>query len=272
MKDQLVYELGQKGVTATFDPVTGLQGLISKIADIQGGEAILLTTNKNILSYADSDTATLTAVHSGGSGKSLSVYNAVSGSKIGDMTDNQDGTYSYTYSSTGTGDISMTCATLTGESNSTTIEDCVKYLSSTSYTSTGVAQYNFNEVYDCGSSINAEITGKIKCSMNAFGVNYSEATNNINGSINVMVAGNNKKMANVVFSNGTDSNTTTTDFSVNTDIPFKIEYDNGTAKIYIDDNLVQTTNSIGFNPRHICLWAYGHDRSITLTDLKVKPL
>ena len=34
MKDQLIYELGQKGVTATFDPSTGLLGLISKIGDI----------------------------------------------------------------------------------------------------------------------------------------------------------------------------------------------------------------------------------------------
>ena len=126
-KDQLITELANKGVTATYDPTTGLLGLIAHIADIQGGEAILLTTDKNILSYADSETATLTAVHSMGSGKSLAVYNAVSGAKIGDMTDNQDGTYSYTYSSTGTGDISMTCATLTGESNSITIEDCIDY-------------------------------------------------------------------------------------------------------------------------------------------------
>ncbi len=34
MKDQLIYELGQKGVTATFDPSTGLLGLIARIGDI----------------------------------------------------------------------------------------------------------------------------------------------------------------------------------------------------------------------------------------------
>lgn len=37
MKDQLIYELGQKGVTATYDSSTGLLGLISKIGDIQTG-------------------------------------------------------------------------------------------------------------------------------------------------------------------------------------------------------------------------------------------
>ena len=37
MKDQLIYELGQKGVTASYDSTTGLLGLIAKIGDIQTG-------------------------------------------------------------------------------------------------------------------------------------------------------------------------------------------------------------------------------------------
>ena len=37
MKDQLIYELGQKGVTATYSSTTGLLGLVSKIGDIQTG-------------------------------------------------------------------------------------------------------------------------------------------------------------------------------------------------------------------------------------------
>lgn len=37
MKDQLIYELGQKGVTATYSSSTGLLGLIGKIGDIQTG-------------------------------------------------------------------------------------------------------------------------------------------------------------------------------------------------------------------------------------------
>ena len=35
MKDQLIYELGEQGVTASYDSSTGLLGLIHKIADIQ---------------------------------------------------------------------------------------------------------------------------------------------------------------------------------------------------------------------------------------------
>ena len=37
MKDQLISELGDKGVTASYDSTTGLLGLISKIGDIQTG-------------------------------------------------------------------------------------------------------------------------------------------------------------------------------------------------------------------------------------------
>jgi hypothetical protein len=37
MKDQLISELGDKGVTATFDSTTGLLGLIGEISNIQQG-------------------------------------------------------------------------------------------------------------------------------------------------------------------------------------------------------------------------------------------
>ena len=37
MKDQLIYELGEKGVTASYDSSTGLLGLIGKISEIQQG-------------------------------------------------------------------------------------------------------------------------------------------------------------------------------------------------------------------------------------------
>ena len=106
-----------------------LTTLANKILDIDtgGADTIVLITNKSILSYYDSETATLTATYSKGAGYSLEVYNAVTGTKIGDMTDNNDGTYTYTYSSAGTGDISMTATAGTTESNSILIEDCTYY-------------------------------------------------------------------------------------------------------------------------------------------------
>ena len=59
MKDQLIYELGEKGVTATYDSSTGLLGLISKIGDIQtggGGSGVPcynIEFTSNSLNYSD---------------------------------------------------------------------------------------------------------------------------------------------------------------------------------------------------------------------------
>lgn len=157
-KDQLITELANQGVTATYDPTTGLLGLIHKISEITPTTpSLTLTTNKNILSYYDSETATLTATHSQGAGKTVEIYNAVTGVKIGDMTDNNDGTYTYTYNSAGIGDISMTATAGTTESNSITIEDC----------------YYFND----GSTTNGlEIGSNVSCTSNGEYITITTST------------------------------------------------------------------------------------------------
>ena len=98
-----------------------------KIKPMSGGRAIRLTSNKSTLSYVDSESATLTVTHPKGAGYSVALYNATTGTKIGDMTDNNDGTYSYTYNSAGVGDISMTAVQGNNESNSITITDASFY-------------------------------------------------------------------------------------------------------------------------------------------------
>lgn len=114
------------GVTASASD--GLTTLANKILDITPTTpTITLTSNKSVLSYYDSETATLIATHSAGAGQSVSVYNAITGTKIGDMTDAGGGTYTYTYNSAGIGDISMTATSGNIESNSITIEDCIDY-------------------------------------------------------------------------------------------------------------------------------------------------
>ena len=91
MKDQLIYELGQKGVSASYDSTTGLLGLIGKISEIQqggscyhiefseasytavGGSATLeIYLQEN---YAPKSSATVTVTGSDGS-----VYNGITNS------------------------------------------------------------------------------------------------------------------------------------------------------------------------------------------------
>lgn len=64
MKDQLIYELGQKGVTAQYDSATGLLGLISKIGDIPtgGGSCYKVTFDKASYSAMGSVTVSVTVL------------------------------------------------------------------------------------------------------------------------------------------------------------------------------------------------------------------
>ena len=74
MKDQLITELGSKGVTATFDSTTGLLGLVSKIGDIQtgGGGVTNVATGTFTTGSTGGSTGTVNLSYSG-SGYPLAV-------------------------------------------------------------------------------------------------------------------------------------------------------------------------------------------------------
>lgn len=132
MGETIAENLTKQGVNSSASE--GLTTLVNKVLNIQIGGTITLTTNKSILSHVESESATLTATYSKGAGHSLEVYNATTGTKIGDMTDNNDGTYSYTYNSANVGDISMTAIDGAIESNSISIEDIYYYNDGTKLT------------------------------------------------------------------------------------------------------------------------------------------
>lgn len=73
----------------------------------EGEPPISLISDKFILSYVNSDSTTLTATHKNGGGQTVQLYNSNDNSLVGTMTDNNDGTYNYVYTSTGAGDISF---------------------------------------------------------------------------------------------------------------------------------------------------------------------
>lgn len=67
MKDQLITELGDKGVTATFDSTTGLLGLVSKIGDIQtgGGGCTRMVTGTFTTGSTRATTGTVSIAYTG---------------------------------------------------------------------------------------------------------------------------------------------------------------------------------------------------------------
>lgn len=145
MKDQLIYELGQKGVTATYDESTGLLGLISKIGDIQGGGGVpcykVEFTNKS-LNYGDWDFT------SNGQVARLEVYLQYQYQPYANGTVTlSDGTNTYTATTNANG-----LATFTPPLTETTTTFTASYTNTTDTIT--VTKSNFLFVDACNSSTN----------------------------------------------------------------------------------------------------------------------
>lgn len=129
--ETIAANLTTQGVPSTYDE--GLTTLAGKILDISSGStvaSISLTGSTSILSYADSDTLTLTATlldsnSSGVSGQTVTFYNG--STSMGTTTTNSNGVATKTYSSTGAGDISFTASCSSISSETYVVEDCLYY-------------------------------------------------------------------------------------------------------------------------------------------------
>ena len=122
--ETLASNITAKGVSASASD--GLTTLANKVLQITGGggSSIPLSANKSILSYYDSESATLTATYE--TGATMELYNADTMTKIGNFTEN-NGTYTYTYNSTGDGNINLLAKVGSEMSDPITIEDCLFY-------------------------------------------------------------------------------------------------------------------------------------------------
>ena len=127
--ETMAANLTTQGVPSTYDE--GLTTLAGKILDIQGGgtRTLTLTSNKDILSYYDSDSATLTAtLLEGGSGcDGETVTFKADGVSIGSATTDSDGVATLSYASQGVGDISLTASVGSLVSEIFSIQDCYYY-------------------------------------------------------------------------------------------------------------------------------------------------
>jgi len=134
---KIATNLTAQGVSSSASE--GLTTLANKILNVDISGTITLTTNKSILNNYGSENATLTATYSKGAGYALEIYNADTNTKLGNMTDNQNGTYSYTYNSTGNGDINLKAIRANDESNNISIEDCMYFNSGNNTTDLTIA-------------------------------------------------------------------------------------------------------------------------------------
>lgn len=105
-------DIGHNYIDFVFDGTNEYVGSSQTNIDVRvvESESLSLTATPDVLSYADSTVenpqiATFTAVHSGGSGKTVQLCDASDDSVIATMTDTGNGIYTYEYQSQGSGDI-----------------------------------------------------------------------------------------------------------------------------------------------------------------------
>lgn len=117
---------GTNNVYAVFEGTDNYETCTSENMSLTVGHNISLASNKQILSYTDSDDCTIIATYTGGSGATVQLYDEHD-KLVTTMTDEGDGTYTYEYVSQGYGDRTFYAKTESLQSETYSISDIIKY-------------------------------------------------------------------------------------------------------------------------------------------------
>ena len=275
--------------SSTYSSVTSSTGsiVVSDVPPVPVVTSVSLTGDKSILSYADSESATLSATVLDSNDDPMSgvtVEFFKGSTSLGTATTNSSGVATKSYASTGSGDVSFTASVGTISSETYSIEDCYFYDSLTTdrslftlvqgtatleYSSNGL-KYTGTSNTDCIHKWNRDLPDgsyTFECDVTDITSNgYSTAI----GTEDAMILRN---------SNGYYARkiSTSGDFFVNKNhsapLHLLIEVTGTTSKTikyYIGDTLLGTGSNISRNKQFI--FRSYTNRMIQVKDLKVKPL
>ena len=250
------------------------------IEDYTPFDDITVSSSKDILSYADGDSATVSAqLMSEGQPIGISdevvVFEFVKASDdtvvvtLMGTTDNT-GLASVSYLGNGVGDLNIT-ARCRSFIETYEIEDCYKANLSASYTfGSSDSKYKIFELPNNYTSY--EIEGNLKSTVdNRFSVGLKANNDNTSNSMvrigayttieAVIIASNGDIIARVLKGN----------YTANTDMKVRFVFDNGNFKLYVNDTLRVDAN-VPFNPIHLMLHSYSSSKTVSVSDMKIKPL
>ena len=257
--------------SSTYSSVTSSTGSIV-VSDVPTPtvDSVSLTGDKSILSYADSESATLSATVLDSNDDPMSgvtVEFFKGSTSLGTADTNSSGVATKSYASSGSGDVSFTAVVGTISSETYTIEDCIRYdtttrnlapnsslsqIDSFSFTNTGDWEVEWIMNLPAGKS---RVVLYNPSNANVFlGIGASENSNR------------------VIYWYGHEEKYST--FSYNTDYTMKIEKDGSNFKIYSQNTLLITmtysdllnTSTINLGLRN---WGSGTG---TIRNVKIKPL
>ena len=231
--------------------------------------ALSVASTKDILSYADSESATVTGTLTDNgvavAGETLS-YSVKKGSTVissGSGTTNSNGEVSITYASTGIGDVTIEFDYGVLLQETYELEDCREYYT----TSTNFPRYSWGSNWYYLSSNEVPTQCKVHMKFANDVNNYQVGLGSSSGNFFVIQPYSSSQID--VYRNDGTTRETVTPPSTSTDICFEI--DSATGKLYFDDTLIGTYTLNSSINRYLKIVDY-QGKAYDLTYIKVKAL
>ena len=272
---------GTMSIVASYDGTDYYEDCVSSAVSVvvnsvtPVADSISMTADKSILSYADSESATLSATvldqfDAPMENETVEFFNG--STSMGTATTNASGIATKSYSSTGAGDINFTAEVGSLVSEIYELEDCKKYISTYSKSNGSSVTWD-TPFYQTGSS-DCEISFKMKTTSNSgfLAMNWGKTSNDSPYSIRPMIAFG-KKQTSLYDSSGTETSYAFNDpISTNTDVAILIQRQGTSLTVKMDDvTYVSDTVSYADQFNYLTFLLYATQTG-TITDLKVKPL
>ena len=273
------------GVTSMYVPVT-----VQDVAPSYDG--VVVSSDKDILSYYDSDSCTLSAQLMDGSstasvsGVTVEFFNG--STSLGTAQTDSNGVATKTYQSTGVGDVELSASVGSLSSDTYELEDCLDYQAMTdnskqsrwtipsAVTSASIFGYS-SDGWKFGNASSYSTISAVNSQNLPYSMEFTVTNRYITGTPQPIFGayfGSNYIMINCSSNKlSINVNGSNTDYSYSFTLPFTVrsELTSTTISVYIDDVLIGSeTHSLTGNP--IPTFQTGSNRWNVIKDYKIKPL
>jgi hypothetical protein len=271
--------------SSTYDSITSSTGSIV-VSDVPTPTpaSVSLTSDKSILSYADSESATLSAtVLDSGSNplEGVTVEFFKGSTSLGTADTNSSGVATKSYASAGSGDVSFTAEADSIISSETYVEDCIKvgFNNWNGTFTTGTDTYDYITPTGTDVSPNVTLPSSFKVNYKFKNTNTSGSQSNGSGLWNIGADTNNgilighetsdKRIRAYIRTNGSNSAQTPVNnvYEYNTWTDAEIVYQNGTISLTV----VGQTISYSISALNIMQF-YASYTALRIAEWKIKPL
>lgn len=236
-------------------------------------QELTITADKNILSYADNESCTITATYEGPSVNGQTVVFKNGDTILATKTTDSNGIATYDYQSQGVGDVTITVECMNLQ-ETYEVHDYWKYIASGSYT--GTSSISFQELYESSVYDNIEISATIKAPNKGFSLAFlksKDSSSSIQDNIfTIGVDGANYTAVSRV-ENGniiTYNSDVTQQYTANSDLNCVIRIENGVVTLKLNNLSYTSTPITGL--KYIGVRNWNNAKTVTYIDFIVKPL